>query len=585
MNIDLGTAPDYIHGKPPTSDEKHQMKHSLELDNVQNISLESWTGNNVLNIKSNQVTDFHITVNNILSGGVIISNSGNSDQWSSTYTTVLANSASWAIDNGDDINVSTKVRASSANWDNTYTTLSTKSNLSGGNVFTGNQTIIGSISASQYLGNVVQSVAGKTGIVTLSTTDIVGISGPFGTAAYLNFGTTNGTVPVIGANNTLNLNAGSGNTALIASGLSSQSILASNTGGTGLVSLGGSIGARVYATGSGLYHAMFGLTTGSDRSAVERVRGWFVWFYGSFIGRLKTSDITDNRDWILPDNSGTIALISDMPVGDDVLVSTKVRSSSANWDNTYTTLSTKSNLSGGNIFIGDQTIIGSISASQYLGLVIPNPDLSQYLPISGGNMTGDLTVVGSISASQYLGIPSSAPTTIVGISGTISQFNYALSDNDFCTLSGDEILLNKTLYRPNLKLGGDGDGDMYYYQVFEGALRRLPIGDPGDLLNVGAGGAKPEWINSSIFVNVTWPQTIYGDKTFENAIINNGKTTLSALDITTSLTVTASTFNYTDQAAVAHRSALKIINLTPYAYSQLVINNQIDETTIYIVTE
>lgn len=53
---------------------------------------------------------------------------------------------------------------------------------------------------------------------------------------------------------------------------------------------------------------------------------------------------------------------------------------------------------------GDLTIVGAISASQYLGITIPNIDLSQYLPLSGGELSGDLTVHGSISASQYLGL-------------------------------------------------------------------------------------------------------------------------------------------------------------------------------------
>lgn len=49
------------------------------------------------------------------------------------------------------------------------------------------------------------------------------------------------------------------------------------------------------------------------QSAIERVRGWFVWFYNTFTGRLKTADITANRDWTLPDASGTIALTSNIP--------------------------------------------------------------------------------------------------------------------------------------------------------------------------------------------------------------------------------------------------------------------------------
>ena len=51
---------------------------------------------------------------------------------------------------------------------------------------------------------------------------------------------------------------------------------------------------------------------------------------------------------------------------------------------------------------GNLTVVGAISASSYLGLVIPNPDLSQYLPLSGGTVTGDLTVVGKISATSNI---------------------------------------------------------------------------------------------------------------------------------------------------------------------------------------
>ena len=43
-------------------------------------------------------------------------------------------------------------------------------------------------------------------------------------------------------------------------------------------------------------------------AAIERVRGWFVWFYNTFTGRLKTADITADRDWTLPDASGNVAL-------------------------------------------------------------------------------------------------------------------------------------------------------------------------------------------------------------------------------------------------------------------------------------
>jgi hypothetical protein len=45
-------------------------------------------------------------------------------------------------------------------------------------------------------------------------------------------------------------------------------------------------------------------------AAIERVRGWFVWFYNTFTGRLKTANITADRDWTLPDQSGIIAVSS-----------------------------------------------------------------------------------------------------------------------------------------------------------------------------------------------------------------------------------------------------------------------------------
>lgn len=92
-----------------------------------------------------------------------------------------------------------------------------------------------------------------------------------------------------------------------------RTIQATATGTAGIAGdFTSSSGTAIIATSNtGTYHARFG-NAGNNQSAIERVRGWFVWFYGAFTGRLKTADITANRDWTLPNASGTIALTTDI---------------------------------------------------------------------------------------------------------------------------------------------------------------------------------------------------------------------------------------------------------------------------------
>jgi hypothetical protein len=59
--------------------------------------------------------------------GSLSTNSGSSDQWSSTYTTVQANSASWGAGGGG-----SDVTGLSANWENTYNTVRSLSSGWGG---------------------------------------------------------------------------------------------------------------------------------------------------------------------------------------------------------------------------------------------------------------------------------------------------------------------------------------------------------------------------------------------------------------------------------------------------------------------
>lgn len=100
---------------------------------------------------------------------------------------------------------------------------------------------------------------------------------------------------------------------------------------------------------------------------------------------------------------------------------------------------------------GNLTVTGAISASSYLGLVIPNPDLSRYLPLSGGTITGNLSVVGSVSSSGAMIASNYNPGTNVAAflqTPTSNNLRAALSDE---TGTGANVFAdNATLTSPTL---------------------------------------------------------------------------------------------------------------------------------------
>ena len=72
------------------------------------------------------------------------------------------------------------------------------------------------------------------------------------------------------------------------------------------------------------------------------------------------------------------------------------------------------------------------------------------LALSGSN-TGDettATIKSKLSITTLSGSNTGDQTSIVGITGTLSEFNAALTGADFATLAGSETLTNKTLTSP-----------------------------------------------------------------------------------------------------------------------------------------
>jgi hypothetical protein len=122
-------------------------------------------------------------------------------------------------------------------------------------------------------------------------------------------------------------------------------------------------------------------------AAIERVRGWFVWFYNTFTGRLKTADITADRDWILPDASGTLALTSQLPT-----LGTNVA--------TFLATPTSANLAAA---VTDETGSGSL-------VFAASPTLSN-LTVSG---TGIVANLGTDPAVLAVGTPATTSAFVGG---------------------------------------------------------------------------------------------------------------------------------------------------------------------------
>ena len=177
-----------------------------------------------------------------------------------------------------------------------------KRNGDGSGVFNG---VISNVSDPDLYALDISSSASTTARVSaLNTQTAINASAVSGIGANIN------SASGIGAN----INSASGIGAIISSGSSTAAVISSN---------------------SSTYHAEFGTITTNNSSAIERIRGAFVWFYNTFKGRLQTANITANRNWTLPDRSGTILLDSSTRSGKTIYVDAGVGTDTRNGFTAY----------------------------------------------------------------------------------------------------------------------------------------------------------------------------------------------------------------------------------------------------------
>ena len=142
---------------------------------------------------------------------------------------------------------------------------------------------------------------------------------------------------------------------------------------------------------------------------------------------------------------------------------------------------------------GDLTIVGKLSAGEYLGISIPSGD---YLPLSGGTVSGNVTVTNGLSADRIFTSQLdalSANITVIDIKQyELSGFNVTGD----CTIQGS-VSSNSAVYGSNLVyLGGNSTGsnvlvgtnDSYNLALETNGVARMTILSSG---NVGIGVSSP----------------------------------------------------------------------------------------------
>ena len=172
---------------------------------------------------------------------------------------------------------------------------------------------------------------------------------------------------------------------------------------------------------------------------------------------------------------------------------------------------------------GNLTVVGAVSASQYLGLPIPRSD---YLPLSGGTITGDVTVTGGLSADRIY------TTQLDALSANITVIDIKQYELSGFNVTGN-VTINGTVSAGNLSAGDitaenarfTGNLTVDTNTLFVDSVNnRVGIGTttPNERLTVSGNLSASGDITASNLVYTTSDQTIAGLKTFSDNIVGNG---------------------------------------------------------------
>jgi hypothetical protein len=231
---------------------------------------------------------------------------------------------------------------------------------------------------------------------------------------------------------------------------------------------------------------------------------------------------------------------------------------------------------------GNLTVVGAISASQYLGLSYL---LNDYLPLSGGTVTGDVTVVGGLSADRIY------TTQLDALSANITVIDIKQYELSGFNVTGD-VTINGSVSSQNISAANLYSNGVQVATVVDpvrttltgnGVLSTFAISGAGSLVNpsaliVAIDGALQEPVvdytvsggnitftsplaNRSKAVVVSPVNTIQvGQVTPSDGSVTSAKIvggiTLSDPIINNSLALNATSYTYGAGAAEAHKTAL-----------------------------